>query len=179
VPKIEAAVKEAVLRGARREIRLATQPLRREMRRLRLHVKEMRNDIRSLSVVASQWRVTQGDGWKPEVTERELKVARVSASLIRKLRGRLRLSQSAFARLLKVTAAAVIGWESGRFKPSDSNRKGIVALRRLGRRDVKRLLGSLPTPPVKRRTKRIRRRARKMRAAIKRSRSQGRRTRHK
>jgi DNA-binding transcriptional regulator YiaG len=175
MPKIEAAIKEAVLRGARREIRLATQPLRREVRRLRFHVKEMRNNIRSLSGVASQWR-TQRNGWKPEVSEQELKAARVSASLIRKLRGRLRLSQAALARLLKVTAASVIGWESGRFKPSDSNRRGIVALRRLGRRDVKRLLDSLPKPSVKRRTKKIRRRARKMRAAIKRSRFQGRRT---
>jgi hypothetical protein len=40
------------------------------------------------------------------------------------------LSQSALARLLKVTAADVIGWESGQFKPPDANRRGIVALRK-------------------------------------------------
>jgi hypothetical protein len=40
------------------------------------------------------------------------------------------LSQSALASLLKVTAADVSGWESGRFKPPDANRRGIVALRK-------------------------------------------------
>src|SRR5439155_17501580 len=65
-------------------------------------------------------------------------------------RTRLGLSQVALGRLVGVTGTAVVEWEGGRTKPSGERRKAIVALRGLGRRDVKRLLDRMPKPVAKR-----------------------------
>jgi len=147
VPKIEAAIREAVLRGARREVRTATGALRRDIQRLRQHVRLLRQTVGSLRDVASQWqRASQVDGWKPQVSEEELKTSRLSSQLIRKLRTRLGLSQADLARLLKVSNVSVLSWEHGRTKPAGQNRTALVGLRKLGRRDVKRLVSALPKP---------------------------------
>ena len=145
--KIEALIKEAIARGARRQIRSVTGPLRREVRRLRLVVGQLRRDVASLRDVASQWqRVAGSTAWKPEVSDAELRAARMSPRLIRTLRTRLALSQAALARLAGVSAGAVVQWERGRSAPSGQNRKSLVALRKLGRRDARRLLAGLARP---------------------------------
>ena len=142
--KIETAIKEAIQRGARRQVRAITTPLRREVRRLRLTVAQLRRDVAALRDVAGQWqRTAQSTAWRPELSEAELRRARLSPRLIHKLRARLGLSQAALARLAGVSAGAVVQWERGRSTPSGQNRKNLVALRKLGRRDVKRLLAGL------------------------------------
>ena len=83
------------------------------------------------------------------MSDEAAKAARLSARLIRKLRTRLGLSQAALGRLVGVTNAAVVAWERGRAKPSRERRKAVVALRGLGRRDVKRLLARMPKPAPK------------------------------
>lgn len=163
MPKIEVAIKEAILRGARRQIRLATHSLRRDVHRLRQHVGQLKRDVVALREVATQWeRTGQMEGWMPRVSEDELKAARLSPRLIQKLRARFRLSQAALGRLLKVSAVSVLQWEQGRSEPSEPNRRGLVALRKLGRRDVKRLIAQLPqaTARPKGRTSRRRKRGR-------------------
>ena len=76
----------------------------------------------------------------------EVKAARFSARLIQKLRARLGLSQMALGRLVGVSGAAVVQWERGRASPSAPNRKALVALRKRGRREVKRLLERVANP---------------------------------
>jgi DNA-binding transcriptional regulator YiaG len=164
VAKIEAAIKEAILRGARRQVRAVTVPVRREVRRLRRTLGELRREMAALREVASQWqRVAPSAPWRPDVSEDELRAARLSAGLIRKLRRRLALSQAALARLVGVSTGAVVQWEQGRSAPSGQNRKNLIALRKLGRRDVKRALAAMPKPataPAGRRQGRRRRRGR-------------------
>lgn len=139
--KIETAIKEAIRRGARRHVREATTPLRRELRRLRRVVATVRRELRSVRDVAAQWqRMAQATPWRPDVSEAEMRGARLSPRLVRKLRARLGLSQTGLARLAGVSTAAVTQWERGRSVPSGQNRRALVALRKLGRRDVKRLL---------------------------------------
>jgi DNA-binding transcriptional regulator YiaG len=159
--KIEAAIKEAILRGARRQVRAITTPLRREVRRLRLTVGQLRRDLSAWRDVARQWqRVSRSAAWKPDVSDAELKTSRLSPRLIQKLRARLALSQAALARLTGVSTGAVVQWEHGRSTPSGPNRKSLVALRKLGRRDARRLLTSLAaaSPARSRRSRRRRRR---------------------
>ena len=161
MPKIERAIKDAVDRGARRQIRLVATPLRREVRRLRQTVAQMRRDLATLRDVAMRWQRSLGNKpWRPQVTDEESKAARLSPRLIRALRTRLGLSQTKFARLVGVSAVAVAQWERGRSSPSGKNRATVVALRQLGRRAVKRLLADMPIPqarPIRRRARRKRR----------------------
>jgi DNA-binding transcriptional regulator YiaG len=166
VAKIEAAIKEAVLRGARRQVRSVTGPVRREVRRLRHLVAQLRRDVSALRDVAAQWqRVARATPWQPAVSDSELREARLSPRLVRKLRVRLGISQSALGRLVGVSAASVVQWEQGRSKPAGQNRKALVGLRKLGRRDVKRLLAGMEQDGPERKSRRPRRVTRRRRPA--------------
>lgn len=165
--KIEAAIKEAVLRGARRQVRSVTGPVRREVRRLRRLVAQLRRDVSALRDVAMQWqRLARTTPWQPEVSDAELRGARLSSRLVRKLRVRLGLSQSALARLIGVSAASIVQWEQGRSNPAGQNRRSLIGLRKLGRRDVRRLLAGMERDAPRRpsaRSRRVRRRRRRRR----------------
>jgi DNA-binding XRE family transcriptional regulator len=143
--RIEAMIKDAIARGARKQVRKATGPLRRDMRRLRQAVRELRVELGALRDVAARWQDSVGGrGWQPSVTEKEAQAARLSPRLIRKARERLGLSQAAVARLVGVSPAAVVQWEQGKAAPGGRNRAAVVGLRRLRRRQVRRILASLP-----------------------------------
>ena len=149
MPQIEAAIKDAIDRRARQHIRQVATPLRREVRRLRQLVAGFRKDLAALKATAVQWeRLAGKTPWTATVSDEAATAARLSARLIRTLRTRLGLSQAALGRLVGVTGAAVIAWERGRAKPSGDRRKAVVALRGLGRREVKRLLDRIPKPAV-------------------------------
>jgi DNA-binding transcriptional regulator YiaG len=142
--KIEMAIRDAIARGARRQVRAAAAPLRRDVRRLRQAVRELRAQLATLREVADRWTATQAArGWEPAVSEEEARGARLSPGLIRKLRKRLALTQAAVARLVGVSAAAVVQWERGRATPAGKNRAALVGLRRIGRREARRLLASV------------------------------------
>ena len=53
--KIEMAIKDAIARGARKHIRSAATPLRRDVRRLRQAVRELRSQVAALRDVAARW----------------------------------------------------------------------------------------------------------------------------
>ena len=164
MPKIELAIKDAIQRGARRQIRLVATPLRREVRRLRHTVAGLRKELIALQETAAQWeRVAEQTSWSSTVSDEAVMAARLSPRLIQKLRARLGLSQTALAKLAGVSGAAVVQWEQGHASPSGERRKALVALRKLGRREVKRLLARMPTPAAKRRARprKGRRRARR------------------
>jgi DNA-binding transcriptional regulator YiaG len=157
--KIEMAIREAIARGARKQIRSAATPLRRDVRRLRQAVRDLRAQVAALREVAARWADSHARrGWQPDVSEEEARTARLSPGLIRKLRVRLALSQAAVARLVRVSPAAVVQWEQGRATPTGKNRAALVGLRRLGRRQAKRLLAATSTPGESARTAVTRRR---------------------
>ena len=77
---------------------------------------------------------------KLRATDEETQAARLSPGLIRKLRKRLGLSQEGLGLLTDVTRGAVAGWEAGYSRPRAAHRSVIVALRKLGKREVQDLL---------------------------------------
>jgi DNA-binding transcriptional regulator YiaG len=146
VPRLESAIKEAIARGARRQIRLMVQPLRREVHRLRKKLTENDTVLASLRRSAAGWeRMVEAGPPVPPVSEEDSKNARLSPRLIQSLRKRLRLSQIALARLVGVSAPAVAHWEAGNSAPRGQNRATLVGLRKIGRREVKALLARLTT----------------------------------
>lgn len=152
--KIEAAIKDAILRGARRQIRLVAAPLRRDVRRLRQVVLQLRRDVAALREVAAHWRrAIQAARWTPDVSEDEVRIARLSPGLVRKLRERLGLSQAELSRLVGVSAGAVVQWEAGRSAPAGRNRRTLIALRKVGRRDVRRALATMANPSENRKVR--------------------------
>lgn len=161
--KIEAAIRDAIARGARRHIRQVAAPLRRETRRLRQLVRQLRADVTALRAKA------EAQAARPQVSEAEARAARLSPRLIRTLRARLALTQAQVARLVGVSGAAVVQWERGRSSPAGANRAKLVALRRIGRREARRLLaGLVGSKPGRMRKKQSRRRVRRTRRGGKR-----------
>jgi DNA-binding transcriptional regulator YiaG len=75
-----------------------------------------------------------------EVTSEEIKKSRFSPRLIKSLRKHLGITQKELAILMGISIGAVQKWEAGNSRPADSKKHIIVALRKLRRRDIKRLL---------------------------------------
>ena len=140
-------------------------PLRREVVRLRKKMTELQATVTTVRRNAVGWkRFMEAAPAIPQVSEEDAKAARLSPRLIESLRRRLGLSQAALARLVGVSSTAVAHWVAGDSMPTGQNRMTLVALRRVGKRELKDLFARRvkETPSRKRRTrKRPARRARK------------------
>jgi len=75
-----------------------------------------------------------------EAAPEEVKASRFSPRLIRSLRKRLGVTQKELATLANVTVGAIYQWEKGIFDPRGEKKGILVALRKLGRREVKAIL---------------------------------------
>lgn len=137
--KIDDAVRSEIHRLARKEIRAVCGPLTKQMR-------EMKREVRKLSkAVAALSKGSAAEETKAELPElkadpAEVEKARLSPGLIKKLRKRLAISQAELAKLIHVSVTTVSFWEQGRNRPTEESKVAIVALRKLGRRDVNRML---------------------------------------
>jgi len=143
VGRIEDAVRSAIVRTVRRELRSALGPMSKEVRELQQSVSQLERTVASLKHSVRQAPSAVG-GPLPriEVTEEEVRRARISPELIKKLRARLGITQAELAALVGVTGPAVAQWEGGSSEPRGANRAIIVGFRQLGRRDVQVLLES-------------------------------------
>ena len=139
--KLEATIKSEIVRLAKREMRKTSAPLGRDFRLLKSTVSQLRKTVTALErFTANQQRDLRKRKTPLEVTPEEVKKSRFSPALIRSFRKHLGISQKELATLAGVTVGAVAMWESGKFKPKDDKKAVIVALRKLGRRDVRKLL---------------------------------------
>ena len=68
------------------------------------------------------------------------KVLRVTAERITKWRKNLALNKSQYAALLGVNLLSVIRWESGQSTPREEQKRRIVAVRDMGKRELAKLM---------------------------------------
>ncbi len=145
--KMEETLKAEIARLARKEIRATVGPLSKNVRDLKRTVSRLAREVGRLEKVATQETQRQAaEKGQLRASEDAVKVARISARTIKNLRKKLGVSQEKFAALLDVSPAAVAFWEQGRAKPRGKNKAALVALRELGRRDVKRILEEKGVP---------------------------------
>ncbi len=91
--KLETVIKEAIARGARRQVRVLVLPLRREVLRRRRRVGELQSTLTTLRRSAAGWkRLMEAAPTVLHVSEEEAKAARFSPRLVQSLRRRLGLS---------------------------------------------------------------------------------------
>ena len=139
--KFEGIIKSEIVRLAKREVRKITVPLGRDLRSLKNRVSQIRKTLLSLERLAAEQQRELGKGRVPlEASPEEVKGSRFSPRLIRALRKRLRITQKEMAILAGVTVGAIYQWEKGIFEPRGKKKAFLVALRKIGRRDVKKLL---------------------------------------
>ena len=139
--KFETIIKSEIVRLAKREVRKIAVPLGRDVRYLKSVVSQLRKAVLTLQrITASQQKELEREKKPLEAAPEEVKLSRFSPRLIRSLRRHLRITQKELAILTGVTVGAVHQLESGQFKPSMKKKAAIVALRKLGRREVGKLL---------------------------------------
>jgi len=139
--KIEEALKAEITRLAKKELRTVIDPLSQDVRDLKRAVSRLVKVVGKLEKPAEQEAhrlAVEKEHLK--ASDDEVKVARVSGRATKNLRKKLGISQQKLAVLLGVSPGAVALWEQGRTKPRGRNKESLVALRKLGRRDVKRIL---------------------------------------
>jgi len=140
--KVETVLKAEIARLSRRETRRMMTKQVEELRRLRRRVVELTGEVHALKAArveeqarlkmrAAAETVASGPGTTIRMTPR----------LIRSLRKRLGISQAELAKLVGVSTVAVGQWEAERSRPRAESKARIAALRSVGRREVKRLLG--------------------------------------
>lgn len=139
--KMESAIRFEILRLAKKEVRAAFLPLRREMRMMKLKLSSLSRSFVPLERMAKeQIRQEETKKLRLEATPEEVKASRITPDRIRILRKRLGISQRELAILTGVTIGAVASWEKGKFKPKGDKKAALVALRELNKRDVKKML---------------------------------------
>jgi DNA-binding transcriptional regulator YiaG len=139
--RVEEAVRSEIMRLVRRELRSVVLPLGKEVRQLKRGMGWLNKSVAGLErVVAAQVREAEARRDRLEVSEEEARTARLSGRLIRALRTRLGISQGQLAVLVGVSTGAVTQWEQGMISPRGQHRATLVALRKLGRRDARRML---------------------------------------
>jgi DNA-binding transcriptional regulator YiaG len=158
--KLEGIIKSEIVRLARREMRKISVPLGRDVRLLKNTVSQLRKTVLALErFTTRQESELRKEKILLEAPPEEVKGSRFSPRLIRSLRKHLGITQKELAILAEVTVGAIHQWESGIFVPRSQKKSVLVALRKLGRREVRELLKEkgtemrekkVPTPRGKR-----------------------------
>ena len=163
--KVEGIIKSEILRLAKKEIRKVSRPLGRDLRSLKSVVSQLRRTVIGLQRITTSQQKELGKSKTPlGATPEEVEESRFSPRLIGSLRRRLGITQKELAILTGVSVGAAHLWEVGQFKPKDEKRAVIVALRKLGRREVRKLLEEKESQMVKRKApSRRRKRSKKIR----------------
>ena len=151
--KVESTIKSEIQRLAKREIRATFVPLRREVRTMRLKLSGLSKGILSLSRMAKNLHLEEAQA-KLEATPEEVKASRLTPDRIRGLRKKLGISMRELGILTGSSLGAVLSWEKGKFKPRGDKKAALVALRKLRKRDVRKLLAEKATSKVKAKGKR-------------------------
>jgi len=139
--KLEGIIKSEIVRLAKREMRKISFPLGRDVRTLKGTVSQLRKTVSILErLIAQQQKELTKGKILLEAAPEEVKSSRFSPRLIRSLRRRLGITQRELAVLAGVTVGAIHQWEVGMFKPRGAKKGVLIALRKLRRREVKKLL---------------------------------------
>ena len=139
--KVETTIRSEITRLAKREVRKISLPLSRDVRMLKGTMLHIRKAVQTIERLAAKQQAFLGkEKGQLEATPEEVEISRFSPRLFRSLRKRLGISQKELATLVGVTVGAVHQWESGKFQPRDEKKGALVALRKLGRREVRGLL---------------------------------------
>jgi DNA-binding transcriptional regulator YiaG len=86
---------------------------------------------------------------KLEATPEEVKASRLTPDRIRGLWKKLGISMRELGVLSGSSLSSILSWEKGKFKPRGDKKAALVALRKVRKRDVKKLLAEKAKTKVK------------------------------
>ena len=138
---MEQTLKSEITRLAKKQVRATCLPLARDVRRLKRTVSALCKTVAGLARLGTELQAERtAERANLAAAPEEMKAARLSPQLVKKLRARLSITQGVLATLVGVSTSAVGAWEYGKAKPEGHNREALVALRKLGKREVQKIL---------------------------------------
>jgi len=138
--KIEGVIKAEIMRLAKREVRAVFRPLKREVWQMSTKLSNLSKGFASLNRMAKELHLEEKAKPKLEATPEEVKVSRITPERISRLRKKLGISQRELGILIGASIGAILSWEKGKFRPMGEKKAALVALRKLKKREVKKLL---------------------------------------
>ena len=143
MPDIKVLLTEEIRRLAKKEIKIAVTPLAKTIVEQRKTISELKKRIAALE--NRRATAVAADASEETTPVEETKKLRLNAAGIIRIRTKLKLTQSDFAKLLNVSTHTVSMWELGKNSPRKDARAAICALRTVGKRDLKKRLAELTT----------------------------------
>ena len=138
--KIESTIKSEIQRLAKHEVRTVFRPLRKEVWGIRLKLSNLLKAFTPMNRLAKEISASKAKEPKLAASPEEVKASRFTPERIRRLRVKLGMSQRELGVLVGATTWAVLMWEKGKFKPQGEKKAVLVALRKVRKRDVKKML---------------------------------------
>ena len=135
---LSSVIKSEITRLARKEIKAATDPLRKTSAVYRREIAELKRNVASLRrEIKTHARPVRAE---KDVAKKTRNV-RFSTRGLKTLRVRLGVSAADFGRLIGASGQSIYNWESGKAVPRASQQAAILAVRVLGKREAARRLG--------------------------------------
>lgn len=148
MPNLASVLKSEVARLARKELRAATEQLRKssaaqraEIVGLKRRVQELEKHLKLQAKVSR--RAKDSDATDAPAGEGDASGLRFRAAGMASNRKRLGLSAEDFGLLVGTTGQSIYAWERGKSTPRAKNLAAIAALRGLGKREVSARLEAL------------------------------------
>ena len=135
---IQQLLNDEIRRLARKETSGALKDLKAQLVELRKSVSELNRRIKALEKNLPQVEVVEENA--AAESQEAPKALRVTAERIIKWRTQLGLNKSQYADLLGVNLLSVIRWESGKSVPREEQKRRIVAVRDMGKRELTKLM---------------------------------------
>lgn len=144
---IKQALYDEIRRLARKEIKAALAPAQETISALKKQVAEQKKQIAALE---KRCAAVEPETSAPAVAvpADDEKPVRLNAAGILRLRTKLGLTQGEFAKVLGVAMHTVSVWEQGRRTPRRAHKVRICALRGIGKRELKKMLGKPEAKPA-------------------------------
>jgi DNA-binding transcriptional regulator YiaG len=142
MPDIKQVLSEEIRRLARKELKNALQPMAKQIADERKRVSELKKQIADLNKEIACLRKKSACDVEnvSAAAEDDNKTLRLNAAGIVRIRTKLKISQSELARLIGVTQHTVSLWEIGKVSPRANTKSAICALRKVGKRELKKML---------------------------------------
>ncbi len=124
---IKKALTDEIRRLAKKEIKLAIEPLEAKIALLKKRISELSKQSKAVERPAK----SDAKGGAALVGEVSGGKVRMNAKGIKRLREKLGITQDAIARIIGVSKPAYCSWEQGRISPSAKAKAKIAALRKI------------------------------------------------
>ncbi len=133
---IKKVLTDEIRRLAKKEIKTAVEPLAAKVATLKKLVSAQAKEIKLLKIQKPK----SIKATEPEVAPKSGKCVRLNAAGIKRIRAKLGVSQSVFAKLVGANTLSVCHWEQGKTEPRSEFKSRIAALRHIGKRELEKRL---------------------------------------